>query len=70
MKIKTTDVELVLKEDELASLQAAWDVLRRIRGAFHVIDADTVAGYDYDQYLEAATFIDNVFRRARCERES
>lgn len=68
MKIVTTDVALVLTDRELAALQETWDTLRRIKAGFHVIDTDTVAGYDYDQYEEAATFIDNIFRRAHRER--
>lgn len=68
MKFKKTDVALILTDQELAALQETWDTFRRIEAGFGVINTETVAGYTYEQYEEAAIFIDNVFRRAHRER--
>lgn len=68
MKIISTDAELILTGEELSSIQAAHDVLTRIKHGFNVIDTETIAGFDKDDYANVATFLDDVFRRSHLER--
>lgn len=68
MKVKVNDVELILTDEELTNLSAVIDTIKKIKMGFTVIDMETIAGYDIEDYKEVCTFLDNVFRRARRER--
>lgn len=68
MKLKSADTELILTDRELATIQEVIDTLRKCQMGFTVIDSETIAGFDKDDYDLMIKCLDAIFRRARRER--
>ena len=64
MNLKTNDTQLLLTDQELMTLTETIDTLKKIRQGFTVVAADTIAGFDKDDYTQMIKVLDELFRRA------